>query len=103
MLDTQLHYRFIGQATSSWQAAPVHIDRRVGNNTRYAFDLRSLDPLRSFHCPEVAPTTTAGSDEIRFEYYVTVNGVELRPAPGGVYAGTFADYPNNTWRAANCP
>ena len=27
---------------------------------------------------------------------------ELRPVPGGAYAGIFTDYVNDAWRAANC-
>ncbi|MFN0251282.1 MAG: DUF6209 family protein [Kofleriaceae bacterium] len=105
-LDTQLHYRFVGQSSSPWQSTPVHLDRRVGNNARYAFNVRALDPLRSYHCPEVAPTVTATPDggraEIRIEYFMTVNGGQLRPAPGGAYAGTFVDYATDAWRSANC-
>ncbi len=106
-LDTRLHYRFVGAtASTEWQSTPVDLDRRVGNNTRYAFNWRAVDPLRSYHCPEVEPTVVATPDggraEIRVEFYVTVNGGELRPAPGGAYAGTFVDYANDAWRGANC-
>lgn len=108
-LDTQLHYRFIGAtASTAWQTRPVDLDRRVGNNTRYALDWRTIDPLRSYHCPEVAPTVTppangdGGRSEIRIEYFITVNGGELRPAPGAAYAGTFVDYAADAWRNGNC-
>ena len=104
-----MHYRFVGaSASTQWQTTPVHLDRRVGNNARYAFNWRAIDPLRSYHCPEVAPSVTppangdGGRSEIRGEYFVTVNGGELRPAPGGAYAGTFVDYANDAWRTANC-
>ena len=108
-LDAKLHYRFIGAtATSEWQSTAVDLDRRVGNNARYAFNWRAIDPLRSYHCPEVAPKITppangdGGRAEIRVEYYVSVNGGELRPQPGAAYAGTFVDYANEAFRAANC-
>ncbi len=106
-LDTKLHYRLVGaSAATGWQTAPVNLDRRVGNNTRYAFNWRAIDPLRSYHCPEVEPLVSASPDggraEVRVEYYVTVNGGELRPATGMAYAGTFVDYANDAWRAASC-
>lgn len=102
-LDAQLHWRYAGQ--QSWQMAHVNLDRRVGNNARYRFGLRDVDPFRSYHCPEVAgtPDPSGQYEQIRLEYYVTVNGGELRPAPGAAYAGTFSDYRNDAWRAASCP
>jgi hypothetical protein len=44
--------------------------------------------------PQYAATTV--------EYYVVVNGYELRPVPGGAYAGVFQDYRDDAWRNANC-
>lgn len=101
-LDVQLHYRYLGATAGPWQHKPIHFDRRTGNNARYREDLRALDPLRSYHCPEVAPTTVNGSQVVRFEYYLVVNGGELRPQPGAAFAGQFSDDPN-PWRTANCP
>ena len=102
-LDVQLHWRYAGQP--SWQTTPINLDRRVGNNARYRFGLRDVDPFRSYHCPEVAPTPTSDGQytQLRLEYYVTVNGGELRPAPGAAYAGTFTDYISDPWRSASCP
>jgi hypothetical protein len=102
-LDTELHWRYAGQ--TSWTVTPVGFDRRTGNNARYAFGLRAIDPFRDFHCPEVAATPTPDNMyvQIPFEYYVVVNGYELRPEPGAAFGGTFIDYPSNPWRQANCP
>lgn len=100
-LDVQLHWRAVGQLAGPWQVQPVALDRRVGNNARYRFGLRELDPLRSYHCPEVAPIVTGGGEQVQLEYVVTVNGGELRPHPGAAFAGTFSDDPN-AWRAASC-
>jgi hypothetical protein len=102
-LDTELHWRYYGQTT--WTVTPVSFDRRTGNNARYAFGLRSIDPFRDFHCPEVAAIPTADQQyvQISIEYYLVVNGFELRPEPGAWFAGTFTDYPSNPWRQANCP
>ncbi|MBA3459787.1 MAG: hypothetical protein H0T46_07490 [Deltaproteobacteria bacterium] len=99
-LDVKLHWRYVGQ--QAWQTTHVNFDRRIGNNARYRFGLRDVDPFRPYHCPEVTPTTTADGmySQIRFEYYLSVNGGQLRPAPGGAYAGTFTDYVNGT---QNCP
>lgn len=101
-LDVQVHYRYGG--VSSWQTRAVDFDRRSGNNARYRFSLRDVDPLRSYHCPEVPPTPTSDGQyaEVSFEYYLTVNGGELRPAPGATFAGSYADYVSDSWRTANC-
>lgn len=106
-LDARLHYRTLGaSAASAWQARAIDLDRRVGNNARYRASWRELDPLRPYHCPEVAPVITAHADgpraEVRLEYYVAVNGRELRPAPGAAFAGVFVDAAHDPWRAASC-
>jgi hypothetical protein len=101
-LDVALHWR---EASSlEWHTQPVNFDRRVGNNARYAFNWRDVDPFRSYHCPTGTVTTTADGQysQETLEYYVTVNGFELRPVPSGAYAGIFTDYVNDAWRAANC-
>jgi len=36
------------------------------------------------------------------EYYLVVNGGELRPAPGAAYVGNFLDYLHDPWRDSNC-
>ena len=102
-LDARLRWRAAG-TDDAWREEPVAIDRRVGNDARYAFDLRGIDPFRMYHCPDV-PVTDVGDDTVRadLEWYVVVNGAELRPAPGAAFAGRFEDYAGDTWRAANCP
>ena len=99
-LDVQLHWRLVGQTPGGWQIRHVELDRRIGNNARYRIGLRELDPLRAYHCPEVAPVGT-GPEQLGLEYVVTVNGGELRPAPGVPFTGSFTDDPS-AWRAANC-
>ncbi|HEY4181605.1 MAG TPA: DUF6209 family protein [Kofleriaceae bacterium] len=105
-LDAQLHYRFVGATTSAWQTSPVNLDRRTGNNARYAINWRGIDPLRSYHCPDVAPTLSQQPDgaraSINVEYYVSVNGSEVRPEPGAAFSGTFSDFAANGWRDGNC-
>jgi hypothetical protein len=104
-LDVQVHYRF---APGAFTTDYVSLDGRVGNNARYAVDLRPLDPFRPNHCPGV-PTSFVGSGadrniQARLELHFTANGAELRPGgPGTLFQGGFFDYPSNPWRDANCP
>jgi hypothetical protein len=101
-LDVSIHWRGAGQNT--WHVQPVNFDRRVGNNARYAQSWRELDPFRVYHCPDVATTVTPDNMYVQalVEYYIVVNGFEVRPEPGAAFSGTFTDYVTNPWRAANC-
>ncbi|MBS1118378.1 MAG: hypothetical protein H6Q90_606 [Deltaproteobacteria bacterium] len=101
-LDVSLHYRFVGQ--TAWTTLPVNFDRRTGNNARYRMSWRELDPFRTYHCPEVAPHPSQDGmyAEVQLEYYIVVNGGELRPAPGAAFAATFADYPDGFWHTGGC-
>ncbi len=101
-LDVQLHARVAG--TGPMTTSYVRFGGRVGNDARYTFSLRELDPFldpargvrRSIEhaqdCPQVP--FRIGEDgrslEIDVELYVSVNGAELRPAPGVSYRGTYA-------------
>jgi hypothetical protein len=103
-LDAELHWRVVG--ASAWNTDPVSLDERDGNNARYKTSWRDRDPFRDFHCPEAAPTPTPDGMyvQLQVEYYVTVNGGEIRPEGGDTtFAGNFTDYPSNPWRDANCP
>jgi hypothetical protein len=95
-LDVQLHYRF-GHA-GAFEKKYVDFDARVGNDARYAFDLRALDPFftgGALTCPTVPVTRSADGQDLvaELELYVTVNGAELRPGnvEDAVFRGTFAD------------
>ena len=101
-LDVRFHWRFHGEAT--WHTRPVAFDRRTGNNARYALSWRELDPFRMYTCPPVAPTPTADGQYVALpiEYFLSVNGGELRPGPGAAFAGTFSDYVHDFWRDSNC-
>ena len=99
-LDVSVRWRIVGQP--EWNTRPVNLDRRVGNNARYRMSWRDHDPFRSFHCPEAAPQPAGELVQLPLEYYVIVNGRELRPSPGGAFAGVFTDHANDPWRAANC-
>jgi hypothetical protein len=88
----------------AWNVTPVSFDRRTGNNARYAFDLRAVDPFRSYHCPEAVPAPAQDPQYVQLvvEYYPVVNGYELRPEPGAAFGGTFTDYAADAWRSQNC-
>lgn len=102
-LDVSVHWWYDGQTAEHVQS--VDFDRRVGNNARYAQSWRPLDPFRPFHCPEVTGTTSSDGQykSIQLEYYIVVNGGQLRPEPGAAFGGTFTDYAHDPWRDANCP
>jgi hypothetical protein len=100
-LDVELQLQV---SPTTWTNIPVDFDSYVGNNARYKSSWRDLDPLRDFNCPQtpVTPTPDGMFVQTQLGYYVTVNGYQLRPEPGAAYQGTFIDYPDNEWRAANC-
>jgi len=100
-LDVEMHVQV---SPTVWQSYPIAFDSNVGNNARFAFDWRNVDPFRAYNCPQtpVSPTSDGMYVQTQLEYYVTVNGGEYRPEPGAAFAGTFVDYPNDAWRAANC-
>jgi hypothetical protein len=101
-LDTSVHWRGAGQ--TAWHVKPVSFDRRVGNNARFAMSWRELDPFRSYHCPDVPTSITADQQYVQatLEYYIVVNGYEVRPEPGAAFSGTFTDYATDYWRSQNC-
>ena len=100
-LDVELHARVGGVgafATSYVRFAEYH-----GNDARYAIDLRALDPLARLNggaltdksqCPTFATTISADAQYVQttYDYYFTINGVELRPAPGATFHGTYENY-----------
>jgi hypothetical protein len=100
-LDVSVHWRGDGGA---WQVTPIAVDRRIGNNARYALSWRAIDPFGPYHCPTVATTITADGQYVqaRLEYYVVVNGAEVRPAPGAAFVGVFEDYAHDPYRDASC-
>lgn len=98
-LDVEVFTRFGGQGP--FTMSYVSFDRRLGNNARYAFDLRAIDPLGAqstltdkAQCPSFPTTITPDGQYVQttIELYFSVNGVELRPAPGAVYSGSYQNY-----------
>jgi hypothetical protein len=98
-LDSQIHYRIGG--AGAYADAYLAFDKRVGNNARYSFDLRAIDPLgagtrltKKSQCPAFATTLSGDKQYVqaRMEFWFTVNGKSLRPSSGGNYSGTFANY-----------
>ena len=101
-LDVQVHSR-VG-TTGPFTTRYVDFDRRLGNNARYAVDLRALDPIPGNFtiqdpndCPSFDLSVPAGSNDAYVqagvELYVTVNGVEVRPgAPDSVFRVRYTNY-----------
>jgi hypothetical protein len=98
-LDVRMHYRY--RHDGPWQERYVSFDGRVGNDARYAVDLRrELDPLagRTRTAPEDCPdadlslTRDGFYVEAEAEYYFTVEATELRRADGAAFSGIFRDY-----------
>jgi Family of unknown function (DUF6209) len=100
-LDVELFTR-VGDA-GSFAMTYVSFDHRDGNNARYAFSLRTLDPVGGLdggaltdksQCPAFPlPLDPSGQYvQVDLQFYVTVNGTELRPAAGGVFHGTYQNY-----------
>lgn len=101
-LDVQVHSR-VG-SSGAFATTYVPLDKRVGNNARYAVDLRALDPIpgmftiqNASDCPAfdltVAPGTNGANVQATVEMYMTVNGVEVRPAgPSSVFRVRYMNY-----------
>jgi hypothetical protein len=99
-LDVQIRYRF--DPAAPFASSYVDVDRRDGNNARYAWSLRSIDPFSYYDCPDVPTTVDGEYITAEVEYYVTVNGGELRPSDGASFRGTFQDYASSPYRDSYC-
>lgn len=90
-VDVEVHARVAGSA--DFATHYVGFERWLGNNARYAFDLRTLDPLvGTIGCPATMHAKD-GDVEVEVELYVTVNGLELRPAgAGSLYRVRYQNY-----------
>jgi hypothetical protein len=96
-LDVRLYWR-VG-ATGPFQMRHVAIDRRVGNDTRYTLSTRELDPFKLWNTPQkksdcpAFPMTQAGPYvHADVQFYLWINGAELRPRPGDVFHGRYEEY-----------
>lgn len=100
-LDVQVHTRVAGAANAAFTSRYVRFDRRAGDNARFTIDLGAIDPLASLvgvtdrkDCPVFPMRAQDGVVEATVELYVTVNGVELRPAAteDAVYRVRYQNY-----------
>jgi hypothetical protein len=95
-LDVQVHHRHVGDEAWSWDY--VDFVDLVGNNARFSFSFFDLDPygwpqvMEEGYCPSQIEEIPGGYVQTGLEYFVTVNGVEQRPADGGSFSGAFVDY-----------
>jgi hypothetical protein len=69
---------------------------RVGNNARYAVDLRAFDPFIWGRCLNGVPTTTVEENgqamlQATAELVLTVNGHPLRPQGGDAFRVVYSD------------
>jgi hypothetical protein len=94
-LDVEIH---VQTAPATFTTFPVNFESRQGNNARYAFSWRNVDPFRDYFCTTlpITPTSDGMYESTLVEYYITVNGGEYRPEPGASFGGTFVDYLNAT-------
>ncbi|MFT3696903.1 MAG: DUF6209 family protein [Kofleriaceae bacterium] len=100
-LDVEIH---VETAPNVWSTYPVDFESRQGNNARYAFSWRNVDPFRSYNCPTTAVTPTSDGmyEQTTLFYYITVNGGQYRPEPGAAFAGIFVDYLHDQYRDTYC-
>ncbi|MCA9586717.1 MAG: hypothetical protein KC657_15285 [Myxococcales bacterium] len=96
-LDVRMYSRL--GTTGPFQMRYVGLQRRSGNNARYAVNVRDLDPFKLWNtprskdeCPKLPMRKAGGYVEVDFEFHFEVNGVELRPAGGGEHKGKFVEY-----------
>jgi hypothetical protein len=100
-LDVESHRR--ADPAQAFTMAYVSFSERVGNNARYAIDLRALDLLpgsdggaltRASQCPAIPATITADGLYVQADLalYFTVNGVAVQPAGGGTFHVLFQNY-----------
>lgn len=87
-LDVQVHHRF--DPAAPFATDYVSLVDRVGNNARYAIDLRPFDPFAWGTCngaPVSTVTATDGAAHVQatLEVFFTINGTELRPDGGGAF------------------
>lgn len=97
--DARLLYRFDG---GDFQVQPLELVDRVGNNARYSFDVRKLDPLAFYRCPEAPLEESNGEVHARAEFYFAINGEVLGASDGGAFEAVYTDYAESPWREANC-
>jgi hypothetical protein len=98
LLDARIHWSTTPDlAEAGWDWVNVH--DFPGNDVRYAYRLRDLDPLGGStvidpeDCPDVPLRLTADGMYVEADLWVwfSVNGALLQPAEGA-WRGTFQDY-----------
>jgi hypothetical protein len=93
-LDVKVEARYRGASQGTTMYLPI-IDR-VGNNARYAVDLRAFDPFIWGRCLNGVPTTTVDENgqamlQATAELVLTVNGHPLRPQGGDAFRVVYSD------------
>jgi hypothetical protein len=90
-LDVEVHARYGSEGSMS--VSGVERVDSVGNNARYGWNLRNLDPFRydNSSCDIIREfgVEDAGSTNVPVEYFFTANGVALRGSGGAPLRGIF--------------
>lgn len=93
ILDVQVHFRY---KEGNFKSSFVNAHDRVGNNRRYAWDIRGLDPwygCGSCQPPSDIPVIDEGAyKRVTMEFYFTVNGNELKQSDGKLFSVKFMNY-----------
>lgn len=100
-LDVQVHYRYGDQG--EYKTDYINFDRRNGNDARYSLELRKFDPwsrdTNSGHPSSDIPISEVKNEQGRvvghqaqMQFFITVNGKELRPSDGRDFEGTYVNY-----------
>lgn len=99
-LDVSVRWRGAGTDVA-YRSEPVSFDRRIGNDARFAFNLRTIDPFRPYHCPDVPTEPSSDPQYIHadIELYFVINGLEVRSTNGHPFVGTFENYADENY----CP
>jgi hypothetical protein len=102
-LDVTARWRGAG-TDEPYRVESAAFDRRIGNDARFAFNLRAIDPFRMYHCPDVPvePSSDPMLAHAEIELYFVVNGVELRRDDGAPFVGRFEQYATDADGGPGC-
>lgn len=98
LLDARVHWSYTADLEEAgWDWVDIH--DFVGNDVRYEYALRQLDPLGGNtitspeDCPELPLRTDASGSYVEADLWIwfSVNGAVLAPS-AGAWQGTFQDY-----------
>ena len=93
--DVRLYYRF--DRDGEFRVNSFSFHQVVGQNAQYKFNLRTLNPFEGAGCPENTVDLEYQESDFNMwalaEFYMTVNGQEVRPEHGEVFQGKYGAFP----------